>query len=54
MTILSVRTVSPYITNPRLKRGIIKENITVKDKSSNPTKPLTTIIRNKVRLRPVK
>ena len=54
MTILPVRTISPYITNPRLKGGIIKKSITVKDKNSNPVKPLTTIIRNKVGLRPTK
>ena len=54
MTILLVKTVSPYITNPYPKGGTIEENIIVKDKSSNPVKPPTTIIKNKVRLRPVK
>ena len=54
MIIPLVRTVNPYITNPRLKKGMIKENVTVKDKSSDPIKPPTTIIRNKIRLRPAK
>ena len=51
MIILPVRTVSPYITNPRLRGGTIEENVTVKDKSFNPVKPPIIIIRNKVGLR---
>ena len=40
------RTVNPYITNPRLRRGVIEETIIIKNKSSNHAKLTIAVLKS--------
>ena len=42
-------TISPYLTDPHLRKESIGESATRKDKSPNPTKPTITILKNNVK-----